>query len=185
MIGVLALQGDFAEHMAALKRLGVDAREVRTPGDLHDLSGLIIPGGESTTISKLLDRWGLREPIVRFALDGRALWGTCAGLILIAKRVTDGTVRSMGLLDIDVQRNAYGSQLDSFETDVAIPAFGASPMRTIFIRAPVITRVGPSVEVLASLPDGTPIAVRNGNILGSSFHPELTQDTRFTAILSP
>ena len=183
VIGVLALQGDFAEHVTVLSKLGTEVREVRTPRDLQGLGGLIIPGGESTTIAKLIDRWDLRRPITRFAADGGAVWGTCAGLILIARNVTDGPVPSLGLLDVDVRRNAYGGQLDSFETDVAIPTLGSLPLHTIFIRAPVITRVGTSVEVLAALPDGTPIAVREGNLLGSSFHPELTPDTRFHAYL--
>ena len=164
-----------------LQSLGEEAREVRTPEDLNDLSGLIIPGGESTTISRLMDRWDLRKPITRMAASGTPLWGTCAGLILVAKKDLDGSVATLGLLDVDVRRNAYGSQLDSFETEVPMPVFGPRPMRSVFIRAPVIRRAGPSVEVLGSLLDGTPIAVKQGNLLGSSFHPELTSDTRFHA----
>jgi len=178
-IGVLALQGDFAEHVAMLRRIGAEPREVRLPADLEGLEGLIIPGGESTTISRLMDEWGLRQPIARMAHGGLPLWGTCAGLILAAQKVVDGSVQPLALLDIDVERNAYGSQLDSFFTDIHIPAFGESPMPAVFIRAPVIRRVGPQVEVLGRLPDGTPVAVRQGNLLGSSFHPELTPDSRF------
>ena len=180
-IGVLALQGDFREHIAMLRALGANAREVRTPEDLDGIAALIIPGGESTTISRLIDRWGLRQPILRLAHSGAPVWGTCAGLILVAEKDIDGSVSTLGLLDVDVCRNAYGSQLDSFQTEVPIPAVGAAPVNAVFIRAPVSTRTGPWVEVLASLPDGTPIAVRERNLIGSSFHPELTPDTRFHA----
>lgn len=164
-----------------LQSLGEVAREVRTPDDLNNLAGLIIPGGESTTISRLMDRWELRKPILRMAASGAAVWGTCAGLILVSKKDLDGSVPTLGLLDVDVQRNAYGSQLDSFETKVPMPAFGKKPLQAVFIRAPVIRRTGPLVEVLGSLPDGTPIAVKEGNLIGTSFHPELTLDTRFHA----
>ena len=185
VIGVLALQGDFAEHLVVLHRLGVEGREVRMPSDLIGVAGLIIPGGESTTISRLMDQWGMREPITRLAGNGMPIWGTCAGLILTAKHIVDDPIVSLGLLDVDVQRNAYGSQIDSFETFLAfetplgIEAFGKAPMPAVFIRAPVIRRVGPSVAVLARTSDGTPVAVKQGNLLGSSFHPELTPDTRF------
>ena len=189
IIGVLALQGDFAEHLAVLRRLGVEGREVRTPADLVGVAGLIIPGGESTTISRLMDRWGMREPITQMAKSGAPVWGTCAGLILAARHILDDPIMSLGILDVDVQRNAYGSQIDSFETNLsletkqAIEAFGEAPLPAVFIRAPMIRRVGPSVEVLARTADGTPVAVQQGNLLGSSFHPELTPDTRFHAYL--
>lgn len=182
-IGVLALQGDFAEHIAALKRLDVAAREVRTPADLEGLSGLIIPGGESTAIYRLMTRWGLIEPIASLARRGTPVWGTCAGLILISRRILDDPLPSMRLLDVDVVRNAYGRQVDSFETSLPFPALGEKDFPAIFIRAPLIKNIGPGVEVLASLPDGSPAAVRQGNILGSSFHPELTPDSRLHAFL--
>ena len=179
LIGVLALQGDFAEHVGVLRRIGAEACEVRTPQDLNGVSGLIIPGGESTTISKLMDEWGLRGPLTRLAASGAPVWGTCAGLILLAENVTDGTVPTLGLLDVDVQRNAYGRQVDSFETEVPFPALGWDAVKAVFIRAPIITRVGAAVAVLARLPNGEAIAVKQRNILGSTFHPELTSDTRF------
>ena len=182
-IGVLALQGDFAEHVAVIGRLGAEAREVRFPADLDGISALIIPGGESTTISGLMDRWRLAAPIASLAHSGMPIWGTCAGLILLARNIVDDSTSTLDLLDADVLRNAYGRQVDSFETDVSIPVLGEAPFRTVFIRAPLIQRVGAGVEVLASLDDGTPIAVQQGNLLGSSFHPELTADTRFHAYL--
>jgi 5'-phosphate synthase pdxT subunit len=182
-IGVLALQGDFAEHMTALRRAGADPVEVRLPEDIEGLDGLIIPGGESTAISRLMDRWGLREPIAESARVGLPIWGTCAGLILVAREILADPIKPLGLLDVAVERNAYGSQADSFETTLPIPAFGSRPIPAVFIRAPVIRRVGEGVEVLGRLPDGTPVAVRQGNILGSSFHPELTPDIRFHAYL--
>ncbi len=179
-IGVLALQGDFAEHVTAMRRAGADAREVRMPKDLEGLAGLIIPGGESTTITKLMGRWGLAEPIIAMARRGEPIWGTCAGLIVIAERVVGGgAVPTLHLMDVDVARNAYGRQVDSFEAEVPIPVLGPEPFHTVFIRAPVVQRVGPAVEVLARLPDGSPIAVKQGNLLGSSFHPELTEDSGF------
>ena len=182
-IGVLALQGDFAEHVAALRGIGASVQEVRTPADLELVSALIIPGGESTTISRLMDRWGLRQPIVAAAKDGMPIWGTCAGLIMLADNVIDGSVPPLGLMHLAVERNAYGRQVDSFETDLAIPEFGPAPMHAVFIRAPVIRAVGPAVQVLGKLGDGTPVAVRERNLLGSSFHPELTPDHRFHAYL--
>lgn len=182
-IGVLALQGDFSEHVVALKKIGAEAREVRTPEDLAQVDALIIPGGESTVISRLMDRWGLRGPITERASQGMPAWGTCAGLILMAGRITDNSIRSLDLMDIDVQRNAYGRQTDSFETDLHIPILGNDPMHAVFIRAPIIRRMAPAVQVLAKLGDGTPVAIRQGNLIGSTFHPELTPDTRFHAYL--
>lgn len=182
-IGVLALQGAFIEHIAKLRALGVEAREVRTRDDIDGLDGLIIPGGESTTIGKLIERLELRDEIIAFAASGKPLWGTCAGMILMAQRVDDDTRGAdqplLGLIDISVRRNAFGSQLDSFETELEMPALGIEKLAAIFIRAPVISRCGPAVDVLASLPDGRPVAVRQGNLIATAFHPELTSDDRF------
>ncbi len=184
-IGVLALQGDFAEHCAALRRLGVSAREVRTRHHLDGVAGLIIPGGESTTIGRLLERFDLVEPIRSLARAGMPVWGTCAGLILLAREVDPETRARhqplLGLLDITVRRNAFGSQRESFECDLLVEPLGPPPLRAVFIRAPVVSAVGPGVEVLARLPDGTPVAVRAGNVIGTAFHPELTEDLRFHA----
>lgn len=180
-IGVLALQGAFVEHEAMLRRLGVHTRQVRYSHDLEGLDGLIIPGGESTSIGYLAQRRGLLEPIQEFARSGRPIWGTCAGMILLAKEIVDGIPGqpTLSLMDITVRRNAFGRQVNSFETDLQVPALGDPPFPAVFIRAPVIERVGPGVEVLASLEDGAPVAVRQGNLLATAFHPELTSDTRF------
>lgn len=184
-IGVLALQGDFLEHVKTLEALGIAAREVRLPVDLDGVDGLIIPGGESTTIGKLIDRFDLREPIRRLAAAGMPIWGTCAGMILLAREVdSDTRARSqplLGLMDLVIRRNAFGSQIDSFETTLGVPALGGPPIPAVFIRAPVVSAVGPGVEVLARLPDGRPVAVRQGNLIGTAFHPELSGDTRFHA----
>lgn len=182
-IGVLALQGDFREHIEMLRRLGVEAREVRLPRELEGLDGLIIPGGESTTIGKLAVEYGLIEPIRAMVQAGKPVWGTCAGMIVLAKDV--GMPQPLvGVMDVKVRRNAFGRQVDSFETDLDIPALEngtqpAKPFHAIFIRAPLIEAVGPGVEVLAKLEDGTIVAARQGNLLATSFHPELTDDTRF------
>lgn len=178
-IGVLALQGDFAEHLAALYRLGVAAREVRLPEDLDGLAGLIIPGGESTTIGKLATTFGLVEPLRSFAAR-RPVWGTCAGAIFLS-RDARRPQPLLGLMDITVERNAFGRQVDSFEIDLTVPTLDEStrPYHAVFIRAPLIERVGPSVEVLASLPDGRIVAARQGQWLATAFHPELTDDLRF------
>ena len=178
-IGVLALQGDFAEHLAALRELGVDGREVRLPEELDDLDGLILPGGESTTFAHLMESYGFVEPLRAFALGPRPIWGACAGLIALARKVGGLDAPIIGLLDIAARRNAYGRQVESFETDLEVPALGEPPVQAIFIRAPVIESTGPGVEVLASLPDGTPVAVRQGTLLATAFHPELTTDRRF------
>ena len=173
---MLALQGDFAEHTDVVRRLGAEAIPVRLPQHLPGLHGLIIPGGESTTIVRLLDIFGLRQPILELA-QRAAIFGTCAGMILLAKQATDLAQPTLGLIDIVVQRNAFGRQVDSFEA--ALPFKGlATPVQAVFIRAPLILKAGPAVEVLASLPDGTPVAARQGNILVAAFHPELTADTR-------
>ncbi|MBM4406506.1 MAG: pyridoxal 5'-phosphate synthase glutaminase subunit PdxT [Chloroflexi bacterium] len=178
-IGVLALQGDFAEHAAVLTRSGVDVRGVRLPKDLAGISGLILPGGESTTFANLLEAYGLRDPIRSLAQGGMAIWGTCAGLIALANRVRGRAEAIIGGLDVEVERNAYGRQVDSFETDIHVPALGEGTYHAVFIRAPVIIKVGPGVKSLAALGDGPAIAVRQGNLLGTSFHPELTEDARF------
>jgi len=180
-IGVLALQGAFIEHEHVLARLGVQPVEVRLPEHLEGLDGLIIPGGESTTMGLLAQKWGLLEPLQVFARSGRPIWGTCAGMILLAKEVVDGVPGQpiLGLMDITVRRNAFGRQVDSFEADLAVPLLGDTPFHAVFIRAPVIERVGAGVEVLAALEDGTAVAVQQGNLLATAFHPELTRDERF------
>ena len=178
-IGVLAIQGDFAEHIASLKKVGVEAQEVRLPHQMEDIDGLIIPGGESTTLSRLMSIYGLREPVQRLCREGKSLWGTCAGMIMMAREITEEDPEPLGLMDIGVQRNSFGRQIDSFEQDLEVEAFDGGLFHAIFIRAPGVIRVGDGVEVLASLPDGQPVAVRQGKMLASSFHPELTNDTRF------
>jgi 5'-phosphate synthase pdxT subunit len=181
-IGVLALQGDFSEHIAMLKRLKVDASEVRLPEHLKGLDGLIIPGGESTTIGKLAVAYNLMEPLKLFG-QRHAIWGTCAGAIFISKDVSRDQPL-LGLMDIKVQRNAFGRQKDSFETDLDIPelrqATGTKEdYHAVFIRAPIIESVGGDARVLASVPDGRIVAAQQGHLLATSFHPELTTDTRF------
>lgn len=179
-IGVLALQGDFIEHIAVLRRLGVDVAEVRLPPDLQDLSGLIIPGGESTTIGKLAVSYGLMEPLRHFGLR-KALWGTCAGMILMAKEIgMDQPL--LGLMDIKVQRNAFGRQKESFKSDIKVPVLeegDVRPFPAVFIRAPKLLSANGKAKVIASLPDGTVVAAQEGKWLVTSFHPELTTDDRF------
>jgi 5'-phosphate synthase pdxT subunit len=183
-IGVLALQGAFAEHVAALRAIGVEAVEVRLPEHVDAVDGLVLPGGESTTMRRLIDRWGLRGPILDLAARGAPLFGTCAGLILLAREITGGEPPVLPLLDVTVQRNAFGRQLDSFETELDVPLLGAQPVHAVFIRAPVIERVGPDVDVIARLPDGRIVAVRERNILATSFHPELAGETRFHRLVA-
>ncbi|MCX7854940.1 MAG: pyridoxal 5'-phosphate synthase glutaminase subunit PdxT [Anaerolineae bacterium] len=180
-VGVLALQGAFIEHKNVLTRLGVQPAEVRLPEHLEGLDGLIIPGGESTTMGLLAQKWGLLEPLRAFARSGRPVWGTCAGMILLAKEIVDGVPGQpiLGLMDITVRRNAFGRQVDSFEADLTVPVLSDPPFHAVFIRAPIIERVGAGVDVLASLEDGTAVAVRQGNLLATAFHPELTGDVRF------
>ena len=178
-VGVLAVQGDFAEHIAALSKLGVKAREVRLPEHLDSLSGLIIPGGESTTLSRLMTLYNLRDPLQQMAADGRAVWGTCAGMIMLAREITENDPIPLGIMDIGVQRNAFGRQVDSFEQRLDIKALGEDSFHAIFIRAPVIIRVGNNVQVLSALDDGRPVAVQQNNLMATSFHPELTNDYRF------
>jgi 5'-phosphate synthase pdxT subunit len=179
--GVLALQGDFAEHIRILERIGVSAVEVRLPEDLADIDGLIIPGGESTTIGKLAVRFGLMEPIRRLAAD-RPIWGTCAGAIFLAKDARHSQPM-LGVMDIRIRRNAFGRQAESFETDLDVPDVGipdnSGKVHAVFIRAPLIESVGPDVHVMARLADGRIVAARQQNLLATSFHPELTGDDRF------
>ncbi len=177
IVGVLALQGDFAEHAAALRRLGVDTREVRLPADLEGLDSLIIPGGESTTICRLLEAFELVEPVRAFARS-LPVWGTCAGAIVMARRATDLDRPTLDLIDIEIVRNAFGRQVDSFETDLDIAGLQGGPFRAVFIRAPVITSVGEGVEVMATLDGQGVVAARQGNLLVTAFHPELTDDSR-------
>jgi 5'-phosphate synthase pdxT subunit len=177
-VGVLAVQGDVAEHAAALRDVGAEPVEVRLPRDLAGVEALILPGGESTAMRRLIDAYGLAEPILGLAASGAPLWGTCAGMILLARRIADGDDPVLPLLDIEVRRNAYGRQLDSFEADLHVPALGEEPLHAVFIRAPVVSDVGPGVEVLATDPMGRTVAVRQGRLLGTAFHPELTGDRR-------
>ncbi|MDO9111125.1 MAG: pyridoxal 5'-phosphate synthase glutaminase subunit PdxT [Desulfatirhabdiaceae bacterium] len=180
-IGVLALQGDFAEHVRILDRIGVTPVEIRLPGDMADVDGLIIPGGESTTIGKLAVRFGLMEPIRQLA-SNKPVWGTCAGAIFLA-RDPRHTQPMLGLMDISVRRNAFGRQAESFETDLEIPDIvtveNSRSVHAVFIRAPLIESVGPDVKVLARLTDGRIVAARQRNLLATAFHPELTGDDRF------
>jgi 5'-phosphate synthase pdxT subunit len=176
-IGVLALQGDFSKHSEALSAAGACAVEVRESSDIEKIDGLIIPGGESTTIGKLLERFGMTAPLKRFAAAGKPVYGTCAGGILLAKSIEKYNQVKLDILDITITRNAYGRQIESFETDISAPLLGEIPLRAIFIRAPIITRVGKGVEVIASF-DGNPVFIRQGNIIVTTFHPELTDDLR-------
>lgn len=177
-IGVLALQGDFFEHIQMFKRLGVDALEVRKASQLAGLDGLIIPGGESTTIRKLIDLFGFAPELASFVDRGAALWGTCAGMIVIARELTDPYPQPLGLIDIRVSRNWFGRQVDSFEDEFEFKGIEGGPFLAVFIRAPVVVEVGEGVQVIASLDDGKPVAVKAGNVLATAFHPELTNDPR-------
>jgi 5'-phosphate synthase pdxT subunit len=190
-LGVLALQGDFAEHVAVFSGLGAEAHEVRLPEQLDGLDGLVIPGGESTTFTRLMAEYALREPIRRLAGDGVPIWGTCAGMIVLARQASHLPRPGLGVMDIVVERNAFGRQVDSFEAALLIPVLGQEPFPAVFIRAPIIRQVGPGVEVLARLPasatggahgasldGGTVVAARQGHLLATAFHPELTGDPR-------
>lgn len=177
-IGVLAIQGDFAEHIAILRGLGIETQEVRLPQQLRGLDGLIIPGGESTTLSRLMAIYELGEPIQNMASDGKAIWGTCAGMIMMASEITEKDPVPLGIMDITVIRNAFGRQIDSFEQDLTIKSLDPVPYHGIFIRAPIISRVGNEVQILASLSDGRAVAVQQNHLLATSFHPELTKDPR-------
>ncbi|WP_230113905.1 pyridoxal 5'-phosphate synthase glutaminase subunit PdxT [Microbacterium oxydans] len=180
-VGVLALQGDVREHAALLEGLGADVVLVRRQEELDAVAGLVIPGGESSVIDKLSRLFGMQEPIRAAITAGMPMYGTCAGLILLADTVLDGIdgQESFGGLDVAVRRNAFGRQTESFETELEVPVLGAPAVHATFIRAPVVERVGAGVEVLASLPDGTVVAVQQGSLLGTSFHPEVDGETRF------
>ena len=182
-IGVLALQGDFREHAAVVERLGETAVLVRSPGDLEGLAALIIPGGESTTIGKLADRYGLVEPLRDTIRSGLPALGTCAGMILLAGATTSGSDQvQLGVLDVVVERNAFGRQVESFEAALDVAGVDGGPMEAVFIRAPWIAKAGDDVEVLSEV-DGHPVVVRQGNVLAASFHPELTGDGRLHSLL--
>ncbi|CAN5198402.1 pyridoxal 5'-phosphate synthase glutaminase subunit PdxT [soil metagenome] len=180
-VGVLALQGDVREHRAGLNGLGAEAIPVKRPAELASVRGLVIPGGESSVMDKLSRMFGMADPLKEFIAAGNPVYGTCAGLIMLADTVLDAIdgQQTLGGFDLVVRRNAFGSQLDSFETDLDVPAVGAEPVHAVFIRAPIVETVGEKATALASLPDGRVVAVEQGNLLGTSFHPEMTGDTRF------
>ncbi|WP_374939547.1 pyridoxal 5'-phosphate synthase glutaminase subunit PdxT [Leifsonia shinshuensis] len=182
-VGVLALQGDFREHLAVLRGLGADAVPVRRAEELERIDGLVIPGGESSVMDKLSRAFGVAEPLKAAIAAGLPVYGTCAGLIMLADAIVDGIAgqQSLGGLDVAVRRNAFGSQVDSFETDLDIPQLGDEPVHAVFIRAPIVESVGEKATVLARVPDGRVVAVEQGDLLGTSFHPEITGDTRFHA----
>ena len=182
-VGVLAVQGAVDEHLRAIRDVGAEPVEVRLPRDLAGLDALILPGGESTTMRKLIDAYGLREPILALASAGAPMLGTCAGMILLADRIAEGDAPVLPLLDVEVKRNAYGRQLDSFDADISMPILGEEPLHGVFISAPVVSAVGPAAEVLAVDPDGQPVAVRQGKVLATAFHPELTGDRRLHRLL--
>ena len=182
-IGVLALQGAFREHLQTLDSIGVEGVPVRLPADLEEVGGLILPGGESTTMRRLIDRWQLRRPLLDLAASGAPLFGTCAGMIVLAREL-DGEDPILPLLDVSIERNAFGRQLDSFETDLPVPVLGDQPVHGIFIRAPIVTRTGRDVDVLARLDDGRVVAVRERNIIATAFHPELAGETRFHRLVA-
>jgi pyridoxal 5'-phosphate synthase pdxT subunit len=183
-IGVLAIQGAFREHLDTLRAIGVDGVEVRLPEDLDGVAALILPGGESTTMRRLIDRWGLRQPILDLASRGAPLFGTCAGMIVLAREIVGGEEPILPLLDVSVARNAFGRQLDSFETELPVPLLGDEPVHAVFIRAPIVDNPGPGVDVLARLDDGRIVAVRERNIVATAFHPELAGETRFHRLIA-
>ncbi|HTP60159.1 MAG TPA: pyridoxal 5'-phosphate synthase glutaminase subunit PdxT, partial [Spirochaetia bacterium] len=177
-VGVLALQGSFAEHAEALRAAGASPVLVRLPAHLEGVAGLIIPGGESTTMGKLLVTTGLLEPLRAAVQNGMPVYGTCAGMILLARDIGGLDQPLLGVMDIAVKRNAFGRQLDSFEEALSVPSLGTAPFRGVFIRAPLIEKTGAGVSVLATLPDGRAVAARQGRLLATAFHPELTNDGR-------
>jgi len=183
LIGVLALQGDVREHLVALAGLGVTARPIRRASELADLDGIVVPGGESTTICRLLDVFELREPLAERLAAGLPAFGSCAGMIVLATEILDGRAdqRPLGAIDIVVRRNAFGRQVDSFETDLEIDEVAGGPLRAVFIRAPWVERTGPDVTVLARVGEH-PVAVRQGTVLATSFHPEVSGDDRLHAL---
>jgi len=177
-VGVLAIQGDFLEHRQVLERIGVDAPEIRLPHQLDDVDGLIIPGGESTTIVQLIDIYGFRKTLKAKSKAGMPIWGTCAGMIVIASSLSDRRPEPLGLMNIRVSRNAFGRQFDSFEQDLTVEELEGPPFHGVFIRAPAVKKIGDGVRVMASLDDGRPVAVRQDRLFATAFHPELTDDTR-------
>jgi 5'-phosphate synthase pdxT subunit len=183
-IGVLALQGAVIEHIQTLRAIGVESVEVRLPSDVDGLSGLILPGGESTTMRLLIDRWAMRGPILSLAARGAPIFGTCAGMIVLAREIADEETPILPLLDVTVERNAFGRQLDSFEADLSVPILGDQPVHGVFIRAPIVDRTGPDVDILARLDDGRVVAVRERNIIATAFHPELAGETRFHRLVA-
>jgi 5'-phosphate synthase pdxT subunit len=182
-VGVLAIQGDVREHARVLTGLGADVELVRRPIELASVDGLVIPGGESSVIDKLARAFGMQQPVRDAITAGMPVYGTCAGMILLADRITDGIAgqETFGGLDVTVRRNAFGSQVDSFETDLAVPVLGEPPVHAVFIRAPVVEHVGAEVQVLAALEDGRVVAIQQGGILATAFHPEVTGEHRFHA----
>ena len=176
-IGVLSLQGDFAEHVRAFQEIGAEVAPVKKPEDVRACNGLVIPGGESTTIGKLCQFFGVGDAILDLAQGGAPIWGTCAGMILLAKDIEESDQWRLGLMDISVRRNAFGRQVESFETDLEVAGLPGGPLRTVFIRAPFVTRVGPAGQVLAAV-EGKIVGVREGQFLATAFHPELTGDRR-------
>ena len=178
-IGVLAMQGAFIEHIAVLRHLGVEALPIRLPAELNGLDGLVIPGGESTSIGKLMQDYNLMSKVKALGKNGLSILGTCAGMILLSSRTSDSDIKPLGLIDITVRRNAFGRQQESFETELGVPVLGKEPFPGVFIRAPVIEGANSGVEILAKLNNGTGVAARQGKILVSAFHPELTTDPRF------
>jgi pyridoxal 5'-phosphate synthase pdxT subunit len=183
-IGVMALQGAFREHLDTLGAIGVEGVRVREPADLDGVSGLILPGGESTTMRQLIDRWGLRQPILDLAESGAPIFGTCAGMIVLAREIAGGEEPILPLLDVTVERNAFGRQLDSFEAEVPVDVLGGTPVHAVFIRAPIVERTGPDVDILARTDDDRIVAVRERNILATAFHPELAGETRFHRLMA-
>jgi len=178
-IGVLALQGAFIEHISIMQQLGVAASPVRLPNELSGLDGLIIPGGESTSILNLMQSFDLIQPLREFAQAGSPILGTCAGMICLANKVSNSNMETLALMDMEVRRNAFGRQVDSFETELLVPALGHKPFTAIFIRAPVIKRAGQQVEILTRLPNGNAVAAKQGKLVATAFHPELSHDLRF------
>ena len=183
-IGVLALQGAFREHLDTLETIGVEGVRVREPADLDGISGLILPGGESTTMRQLIERWKLTDPINALADRGAPIFGTCAGMIVLASEIAGGEPPILPMLDVTVERNAFGRQLDSFEAELEVPVLGGTPVHAVFIRAPIIERTGPDVDVLAKLDDDRVVAVRQRNVIATAFHPELAGETRFHRLIA-
>ncbi len=178
-VGVLAIQGDYREHRTLLESLGADVKEIRLPDQLDEVDGLIIPGGESTTIVQLIDIYKMREKLRERVLnEGMPTWGTCAGMIVMAHKLSDHRPDPLKLMNIEVSRNAFGRQVDSFETDLEVEDMDGPPYHAVFIRAPVVDTIGEGVRIISSLDDGRPVAVRQGHMLATAFHPELTNDPR-------